>query len=94
MRHERRRLRLVEAVLIQHGEAVARASALFLRRGPQPDGKVWSQPLQMPRCPPSTTATCPTLFLRTYGWGGELQNPDPDWDMTGPKYTWLHETRA
>jgi hypothetical protein len=33
------------------------------------------------------------LFLRTYGWGGDLQNPDPAWDTSGPKYTWLHETR-
>ena len=26
----------------QHGRVVARASALFLRRGPQPEGQVWS----------------------------------------------------
>ena len=38
----RRRLWLVEALLIQRGEPVARASALFLRRGQQPDGRVWS----------------------------------------------------
>src|SRR6516165_4391719 len=48
VQHDRRRLRLVEAVLTQRGEPVARASALYLRRGPQPDGKVWSQPVQMP----------------------------------------------
>jgi hypothetical protein len=94
VQHERRRLRLVEALLIQRGEPVARASALFLRRGAQPDGKVWSQPLQMPRLPVEHDGTTPTLFLRTYGWGGELQNPDPECDTTGPKYTWLHETRA
>lgn len=36
-----------------------------------------------------------TLFMRTYGWGAELQNPDPDWvESSGPKYTWLHETRS
>ncbi|GBG37420.1 hypothetical protein NJB14197_00440 [Mycobacterium montefiorense] len=93
VQHERRRLRLVEARLIQRGEAVARACALFLRRGSQPDGQVWSQPLQMPRLPVEQSGDKPTLFLQTYGWGGELQNPDPDWDITGPKYTWLHETR-
>jgi hypothetical protein len=93
VQHERRRLRLVEALLIQRGEPVARASALFLRRGPQPDGSVWSQPLQMPQLPTEHDGVNPTLFLRTYGWGGELQNPDPDWDTSGPKYTWLHETR-
>ncbi|MEC4763426.1 acyl-CoA thioesterase domain-containing protein [Mycobacterium sherrisii] len=91
--HERRRLRLAEVTLIQRGEPVARASALFLRRGQQPDGRVWSQPIQMPQLPTEPDGTHPTLFLRTYGWGGELQNPDPDWDTAGPKYTWLHETR-
>jgi hypothetical protein len=93
VQHERRRLRLVEALLIQRGEPVARASALFLRRGPQPDGSVWSQPMRMPQLPTEHDGANPTLFLRTYGWGGELQNPDPDWDTSGPKYTWLHETR-
>ncbi|BBZ40348.1 acyl-CoA thioesterase domain-containing protein [Mycobacterium conspicuum] len=90
--HERRRLRLVEAVMTQQGEPVARASVLFLRRGPQPDGTVWSQPVQMPPLPTEFDAG-PTLFMRTYGWGGAVQNPDPDWDTSGPKYTWLHETR-
>jgi Thioesterase-like superfamily len=94
VQHERRRLRLLEALLIQRDEPVARASALFLRRGTQPGGKVWSQPVQMPRLPIEHDGATPTLFLRTYGWGGDLQNPDPEWDMTGPKFTWLHETRA
>ena len=89
--HDRRRLRLVEAVLTQDGAPVARASALFLRRGAQPDGEVWSPPVQMPPIPDGAHQT---LFMRTYGWGSEVQNPDPDWPQTpGPKYTWLHETR-
>ena len=93
VQHERRRLRLVEAVLLQHGEPVARASALFLRRGDQPDGQIWSQPMQMPPVPVHDGAQ-PSLFMRTYGWGSGIQNPDPDWaDTFGPKFTWLHETR-
>jgi Thioesterase-like superfamily len=92
--HERRRLRLVEAVLVQHDAPVAHASALFLRRGPQPDGDVWSQPVRMPRLPIEEDGTHSSLFMRTYGWGAGVQNPDPEWaDMTGPKYTWLQETR-
>jgi hypothetical protein len=93
VQHERRRLLLVEAVLTQGGDAVGRASALFLRRGTQPDGKVWSQPVQMPALPTEFDDSNPTLFLQTYGWGGEVQNPDPDWDTSGPKYAWLNETR-
>ncbi|ORA80175.1 hypothetical protein BST29_16850 [Mycobacterium malmoense] len=91
--HDRRRLRLVEAVLTQRGAPVARGSALFLRRGPQPDGRVWSQSVQMPPLPVEDGAQ-PSLFMRTYGWGAGIQNPDPKWANTsGPKYTWLHETR-
>ena len=91
--HDRRRLRLVEAVLTQAGVPVARASALFLRRGPQPDGQVWSPPVQLPALPADSDDS-PTLFMRTYGWGHEIQNPDPAWPPgPGPKYTWVHETR-
>ena len=94
VRHDRRRLRLVEAVLIQRGAPVARGSALFLRRGPQPDGDVWSPSVQMPPLPLEDDGTHPSLFMRTYGWGAGIQNPDPEWANTsGPKYTWLHETR-
>lgn len=92
VRQDRRRLRLVEAAIIQDGAPVAQASALFVRRGPQPDGHIWSPPVQMPPMPLGETS--PTLFMRTYGWGSEVQNPEPDWPQTdGPKYTWLHENR-
>lgn len=92
--HDRRRLRLVEAVLTQRGAPVARGSALFLRRGPQPEGDVWSPAVQMPPLPIDDEAQ-PSLFMRTYGWGTEIQNPDPGWaDTFGPKHTWLYETRS
>ncbi|OBK46879.1 thioesterase family protein [Mycobacterium sp. 1081908.1] len=92
--HDRRRLRLVEAVLTQGGAPVARASALFLRRGPQPDGHVWSPPVQMPPLP-IDDGPAPSLFMRTYGWGTEIQNPDPEWtNIGGAKYTWLHDTHS
>lgn len=92
VRHDRRRLRLIEAVITQDGAPVAQASALFLRRGVQPDGQIWSPPVQMPPIPLDQAYS--TLFMRTYGWGADVQNPDPDWPVTdGPKYTWIHETR-
>lgn len=92
VRQDRRRLRLVEAAIIQDGALVAQASALFLRRGAQPEGHVWSPAVQMPPIP--LDAAYSTLFMRTYGWGADVQNPDPDWPQTdGPKYTWIHETR-
>lgn len=93
IQQDRRRLRLVETALVQDGHVVAHASALFVRRGDQPDGQVWSPPVQLPPLPVDQEGV-ESLFIRTYGWGGELQNPDPDWaDRQGPKYTWLQETR-
>jgi hypothetical protein len=92
--HERRRLRLVEVSLVQRDATVARASALFLRRGAQPDGEVWSPPVHMPALPDGEGVDQQSLFIRTYGCGIELQNPDPTWDnASGTKYTWLQETR-
>ena len=91
--HDRRRLRMVEVVLAQRDVPVARGTALFLRRGAQPAGEVWSQPIQMPPLPIEDDDH-PSLFMRTYGWGAGVQNPDPEWpEGPGPKYTWLEETR-
>ena len=73
---------------------VARGSALFLRRGPQPDGQVWSQPCRCRRCPSSRTAPNRRFSCAPTAGAAKLQNPDPEWAHTsGPKYTWLHETR-
>jgi hypothetical protein len=93
VRQDRRRLRLVEATVVQDGNPVAQASALFLRRADQPDGLIWSQPVHVPPLPVDQDGV-QSLFIRTYGWGAELQNPDPEWAQTfGPKYTWVQETR-
>jgi hypothetical protein len=44
---------------------------------------------------PIDDGPAPSLFMRTYGWGTEIQNPAPEWaDTFGPKYTWLHDTRS
>lgn len=88
-----KRLRLVEAVLEQQGTEVARASALFLRRSQQPPGEVWSEPLAMPPVPSDDEVAGASLFVRTYGWGAPVQQPDPDWTGTGRKYTWLNLTQ-
>ncbi|BBZ43422.1 acyl-CoA thioesterase domain-containing protein [Mycobacterium parmense] len=94
VRHDRRRLRLIEATLTQDGVPVAEASALFLRRGTQPEGHIWSPPVQMPPLPDPSDGGHSTVFMRTYGWGAELQNPDSEWPTGGTKYTWLQETRS
>ncbi|WP_448410609.1 thioesterase family protein [Mycolicibacterium sp. XJ647] len=85
-----KRLRLVEAVIRQGGKVVAQASGLFLRRGEQPTGKIWSPQIEMPPIPKQSGPIDNPLFLRTYGWGLSVQNPDETWPGEGgPKYTWL-----
>ncbi len=51
VQREGRRIKLVDAAMLQHGRAVARASALFLRRGAHPEGQVWSGAVAIPPAP-------------------------------------------
>jgi len=51
VQREGRRIKLVDGELVQNGATVARAGALFLRRGEHPDGQVWSGPVEMPPLP-------------------------------------------
>lgn len=86
-----KRLRLVEASLLQGGTMVAKASALFLRRCEQPPGEVWTEPVTMPELPSEERIARAALFVGTYGWGAPIQNPDADWpDEGGEKYAWLN----
>ncbi|MBM4481646.1 thioesterase family protein, partial [Rhodococcus hoagii] len=45
------RIRVADAEVIQQGEAVARASVVFLRRSEQPPGELWTRP-DTPQPPP------------------------------------------
>jgi len=91
-----RRIRLAEAALAQYGTVVARASALFLRRGEQPAGEVWSAPVAIPPLPdePEQIPDAP-FFIETYGWGAiSADAGGTDWrHVSGPKYAWVRETR-
>lgn len=85
-----KRLCLVEAVILQDDKIVAKASGLFLRRGDQPTGKIWSPDIEMPPIPTDVQPDDNSLFVRTYGWGMSIQNPDEKWSGGGgTKYTWL-----
>ncbi|MDT7755638.1 MAG: hypothetical protein QOH27_1536 [Mycobacterium sp.] len=86
-----KRLRLVEATLVQDGNAVARATALFLRRCEQPAGEVWTEQVSMPPVPSDDEVAKAALFVRTYGWGAPVQNPEAGWaGETGAKFAWLN----
>jgi hypothetical protein len=89
-----KRLRLVEAVIRQEGKIVGQATGLFLRRGEQPSGTIWSPDVVMPPLPTDAQPDGNPLFVRTYGWGHSIQTPDEDWPGEGGrKYTWLRLTQ-
>jgi acyl-CoA thioesterase len=69
VQREGRRIKLVDGTLVQNGRTVARASALFLRRGDHPDGEVWSAPVQMPPPPADFDGfpADPQFFIQGYG---------------------------
>jgi len=88
-----KRLRLVEVFVTQDGRLVGSATGLFLRRGEQPPGAIWSPDVEMPPVPTLAHPTRTPLFVRTYGWGLPIQNPDEKWtNDDGAKYTWLRLT--
>ena len=89
-----KRLCLVEAVIRQDDKIVAQGSGLFLRRGDQPTGSIWSPDIEMPPIPTDVEPNDNSLFVRTYGWGMSIQNPDENWSGEGgAKYTWLRLTQ-
>jgi hypothetical protein len=89
-----KRLRLIEAVAREDDTLVAQASGLFLRRGEQPTGDIWTSQVEMPPIPRDVQPQDHSLFVRTYGWGMPIQNPDQNWSgVDGVKYTWLRLTQ-
>jgi hypothetical protein len=84
-----RRIRVAEGVLTQRGSVVARASAVFLRRGEQPEQQVWSAPVAIPplRAENNREPDNSPFFLQAHGWG-------PDARASGPKHAWVRETKC
>lgn len=86
------RMRAIDAAMTQDGELVARASALYLRRGAQPDGDFYTTEVALPPLPeePAHLDDSVPMFIRAYGNDGGDQFP---WQHTGPRYAWLREIR-
>ncbi|MCT7661254.1 thioesterase family protein [Mycobacterium deserti] len=91
-----RRLRLVDANMHQNGKVVARASALFLRRGEQPEGDVWTSSTEMPPPPPLPERVPEDLAMLVWIFGKDSGSPGPDsnlsaWQHVGPKHIWVRD---
>jgi acyl-CoA thioesterase superfamily protein len=90
---EGRRLKLVDAVMTQSGTVVARANALFLRRGDQPPGDRFTTTVTMPPVP-STNGAPDDIATLTWSYGKDGDTPSLGlgaWMYDGPKYIWTHE---
>lgn len=88
-----KRMKSVDAVMTQDGQVVARASTLFLRRGDQPAGPVWTSPITMPPAPsvPETWPATP-MFIKCFG--REVDGAGGfEWQHDGPKFAWIHDFR-
>lgn len=99
VRRDGRRIRLVDAEIIQNDMVVSRASAVFLRRGEHPAGDVWSSPLTMPPLPPDPGPLPDDLMMFVWGYGGDGGSSGAmsfaEWgDAAGPKYAWVRQVRA
>ncbi|WP_237752552.1 acyl-CoA thioesterase domain-containing protein [Mycolicibacterium aromaticivorans] len=99
IRRDGRRIRLVDAELIQNDTVVSRASAMFLRRGEHPAGDIWSSPVTMPPLPPDPGPLPDDLMMFVWGYGGQGESGGAmaftEWhDATGPKYAWIRQVRA
>lgn len=89
-----RRLWLIDAELVQADTVVARATALYLRRGPQPADDAWPGAAPMPPLPPDPVDTGDrTTVLWVFG-GEDPTTPTADlngWQQNGPKSVWVRE---
>lgn len=93
VQREGRRIKLVDGALVQHGRVVARASALFLRRGEHPDGQVWSGSVQMPPLPSSSAGFPDDMPFLIWGYGAtKAGNPGigaGEWEQShSQKFAW------
>jgi hypothetical protein len=95
---EGRRLKIVDAEVLQSDAVVARASALFLRTGEQPPGVVWTAPIAMPASPPERDEQPHTVPLLVWAYGRNPDLPGRSFDLTqwqhdGPKFVWLRDVK-
>lgn len=89
------RMQSVDAAMTQDGTLVARASALYLRRGAQPDGEFWSTAVSLPPIPaePEQFAEAVPMFIRAYGPTADSTQLEFPWQQAGPRYAWVREFR-
>lgn len=98
VQREGRRIRLVDAALMQRDTIVARASALFLRRGEHPEGQVWSFPVEMPPLPRARDGFPSDMPFHIWGYGATFEGSPGiaagEWEQShAQKFAWARVFR-
>jgi hypothetical protein len=99
VRREGKRIKVVDAELVQGGVLVSRASALFLRRSDRPDGDVWTPPVVMPPAPKGVRMSLPDMAFEMWAYGtsgdvGTLGGSRVEWQQDRQqKFAWVREMR-
>ncbi|WP_172828829.1 thioesterase family protein [Mycobacterium sp. 1164966.3] len=98
VQREGRRIKLVDGVLVQSGKTVARASALFLRRGEHPDGQVWSASVEMPPLPTNSEGFPADMPFLIWGYGNTTDGSPGiaagEWEQShSQKFAWTRVFR-
>jgi hypothetical protein len=93
---EGRRLKLLQAELLQSDVVVAMASALLLRRGTAPPGEIWSGVVPMPPIPPEPAGPVQDASMIVWAFGRTADRPGRSFDLTewghdGPKQVWVRD---
>lgn len=97
VQREGRRIRLVDAEVVQNDVVVSRASGVFVRPGEQHLGDIWSSDIHMPPMPPDPGPLPDELPMFVWGYGGEGSTGGEfgfaEWHSGGPKYIWVRQRR-
>ncbi|OBK30596.1 hypothetical protein A5634_00870 [Mycobacterium asiaticum] len=98
VQREGRRIKLVDGALVQGGRVVARASALFLRRGEHPAGEVWSGSVQMPPLPLNSKGFPDDMPFLIWGYGATSEGSPGiaagEWEQShSQKFAWTRVFR-
>ena len=73
IRREGKRIKVVDAEVLQNDVVVSRASAVFLRRGEHPEGEVWTSPLRMPPLPDDRAVTVQDMPFVLWAYGADAE---------------------
>ena len=99
VRREGKRIKVVDAEVLQNDTVVCRASSVFLRQGDHPDGEVWASPIVMPPLPDDSMVTANDLPFVLWAFGsdsdsGTLGGTGVEWEQAGlRKFAWVRELR-